>query len=245
MRFLFLAIAAAAVATPASAEVALGVYLGWNDSLKSDVGVTGPGGTDFTIADTPWKGLSLPGDDGAPYYGFRGTYWFNEGASLGLMLDYTHMKVQAEPGAIVALSGDTGASLVAPGAYPVSALFNRLELTHGVTAITANALYRTAPMGRFAPYAGAGLGVTIPHIEVDGSALTDLPYTYQYGFGGATAQGFIGADFRLSRRVSLFGEYKLNYSRVRADLSDETYRVKTNLLTNQLLFGVAVHFGRK
>ncbi len=231
------------VAPPAMAsEVQLGFHLGWNKSLSSDVRFTGPGGTDFTAAGVPWRGLSLPGDDGAPYYGGRATYWFGDGASWGLMLDYTHAKVRAEASAAVSLSGDTGASGVASGDYRLSDLFERLEFTDGINFVTLSALYRFAPAGKLQPYVGVGGGISIPHVEVTGAALSDLPATYEYSNGGATVQALAGLDLRLSEHFSLYGEYRLNYSPVSAPLADGAYEIDVDLVTNQVSFGVALHF---
>ena len=236
------AFALMAAGPAAAGEVELGFHLGWNKSLSSDVSFTGPGGTDFTVADVPWYGLSLPGDDGAPYYGGRATYWFNRGHGWGVMLDYSHAKVRAKPDAVVTLSGDTGASGVAAGDYAVSSLFDTLEFTDGVNLVTLSAMYRFRRVSMIQPYAGVGAGVNIPHVEVTGAALSDLPHTFDYHNGGATFQAMAGADLRIANNVSFYGEYRINYTPVDAPLSDASYKMKTDLFTNQLLFGFALHF---
>lgn len=243
MRTLTLLAGALLAATPASAsEIQAGFHLGWNKSFSSDVTFTGPGGTNFTVSDVPWEGLSLPGDDGAPYYGGRLTYWFDDGAGWGLMLDYTHAKVRAEASANVALTGDTGASAVAPGDYAVSDLFDRLEFTDGINLVTLSAMYRFKPSGKFQPYVGVGGGIGIPHVEVTGAMLSGLPTTFEYHNSGATVQALAGLDFRLSKHFSLYGEYRLNYTPVNAPLADSAYEIDLDLVTNQLLIGAALHF---
>lgn len=227
---------------PASAEVQVGFNAGWNRTLSSDVTFTGPNGTDFTLENVPWKGLSFPGDGGAPYYGIRAAYWFREGPGWGVMLDYTHAKVRAKADAVVDLTGSTGPSGVAPGAYPVGDLLDRLEFTDGITFITLNALYRTRPMGRLQPYVGLGAGINRPHVEVTGAALSDLPRTYEFQNGGVTAQALAGVDIRIAGPLSVYGEYRINYSPVDAPLSDDAFEIDTTLFTNQILFGASVHF---
>ena len=230
------------LAQPAAAqELQLGFHLGWNTSLSTDVTITGPS-TDFTIADVPFDGLSLPGDDGAPYYGGRATYWFTDGPSWGVMLDYTHAKIRAEADAVVTLSGDAGPGGVAPGAYAVADLFERLEFTDGINLVTLSALRRFQPVSGLQPYVGVGGGFSVPHVEVTGAALSDLPKTFHYRNGGLTAQALAGVDVRLTDLFSIYGEYRLNYTPVSAPLSDSAYEIEMDLWTNQLLIGGALHF---
>ncbi|GJL94714.1 MAG: hypothetical protein DHS20C05_11190 [Hyphococcus sp.] len=237
------ALCAFAVASPAAAEIQLGFHLGWNKTFSSDVTFTGPGTTDFTLEGVPWQGLSLPGDDGAPYYGGRATYWFNNtGPGWGVMLDYTHAKIRADASAMVALTGDTGASGVAPGNYTVPVLVDRLEFTDGINLVTLSAMYRFAPTGKLQPYVGFGGGMSIPHVEVTGNSLSGLPTTFEYNNGGLTVQALAGVDFRVTDIFSVYGEYRLNYSPVSASLSDPAFKMETDLLTNQIAFGVSLHF---
>lgn len=234
---------AAVFAGPAAAEVQIGLNAGWNKTLSSDVHFSGPGGVDFTVAGVKWDGLSFPNDGGAPYYGMRAAYWFQRGPGFGLMLDFTHAKVRADPATIVALTGATGAGGPAPGPYPVAALFDTLEFTDGINFITLNAMYRFRESGRLTPYVGAGAGVSRPHVEVDGAAIGALPVTSEYRSGGFTAQALIGADVRIAGPLSAFAEYRLNYSPVDASLSNDAFEIETDLVTNQVLFGLSVHFG--
>ncbi len=236
-------VGAYAVVSPAAAEVQVGFHLGWNKSLSSDVTFTGPGATDFTLEGVPWRGLSLPGDDGAPYYGGRATYWFNNtGPGWGVMLDYTHAKIRADASATVALTGDTGASLVAPGNYTIPALVDRLEFTDGINLVTLSAMYRFSPAGKLQPYVGVGGGMSIPHVEVTGNSLSGLPTTFEYNNGGVTVQALAGVDLRITDIFSVYGEYRLNYSPVSAPLADPAFEMETDLLTNQIAIGVALHF---
>ena len=234
--FVFLAV------QPARAEFQIGANFGWNKSFSSDVSLTGPDGTDFTVESVSWDGVSLPGVGGAPYYGVRAAYWFDDGASWGVMADYTHAKVRAEMSQTVTLVGNTGSANVAPGDHTVASLFNRLELTNGVGLFTLNGLYRFAPIGRLQPYAGVGAGFSLPHVQVNGAALSNLPSTFEFQSGGPTAQGFAGVDVRLSNLLSVYGEYRINYAPIDAELADSAYEIETELINNHILFGVSVHF---
>ncbi|NOX83698.1 MAG: outer membrane beta-barrel protein [Alphaproteobacteria bacterium] len=237
-----LGLAILSLAWPAAAEVQLGLHLGWNQTSSSDVEFTGPGGVDFNIENVPWQGLSLPGNAGSPYWGARATYWFSDGSGWGVMLDYTHAKIRAVSDATVTLTGNTGASAAAPGDYAVSALFDRLEFTDGISFVTLSAMYRFQPISKFQPYVGVGGGLSIPHVEVTGGALSALPTTFSYEIGSATVQALAGVDLPLNDMVSLYGEFRLNYTPVNAPLSNSAFEIDTDLFTKQLLFGVALHF---
>src|ERR1043166_2473033 len=107
MNWLPLALAAGAVlaTAPASADVwALSGYGGWNGSFNSDVRFTGLG-TDWTVFNVPWDGVSFAGSGGAPYYGYRLTYWPSAWRNIGIAIDYTHAKIRAVRTATVNYSG--------------------------------------------------------------------------------------------------------------------------------------------
>ena len=48
--------ALACAASPANAEMQIGVYGGWNGSFDSDIHLSQPGGTNMTLNDVPWDG---------------------------------------------------------------------------------------------------------------------------------------------------------------------------------------------
>jgi lipid A oxidase len=160
------------------------------------------------------------------------------------MLDFTHAKVRATPSAVVNHSGTLPGG-PPPSPTPISSMFDVLEFTDGIGLLTLNGLYRFEPIGRFQPYVGAGIGINIPHVEVTthGGGGVTLPTTFQYAFGGAAAQVLAGADIRLTKHWSAFAEYKLSWAGVNAPLASGGYRIHTNLITNHILAGVALHFG--
>ena len=49
-----------------------------------------------------------------PYWGVRGTYWFNSAPNWGLMIDYNHAKVIADQSAVVSVSGTRDGIPVGP-----------------------------------------------------------------------------------------------------------------------------------
>lgn len=234
-------IVALAATTAARAEFQFGVYGGWNGSFNSDVTFTDPD-TNWTVSDVPWQGLSFFGDGGAPYYGLRGTYWQPGPQGWGIMLDFTHAKVRADPNATVSYSGTIDGGNVS-GSGPVGSLFNVLEFTDGISMLTLNGVYRFEPIGYFRPYVGAGVGINVPHVEVTGTGPTSsFGTTFAYEYGGLAAQVLAGVDVPVTKHLSLFGEYKLSWAGVKAPMAGG-YTIHTDIITNHLLAGVAVRFG--
>lgn len=205
-----------AVPGAARAEFLLGIYGGISGTLDSDVDVES-GATDLTLDDVPFDGESF---DSPIYYGVRGTYWLEGMPSYGVMLDFTHAKAVADEGEI------------AP-------TFDELQFSHGLNTLTLNGLYRH-PLSWITPYAGVGVGVSVPHVEIDlagGGSSTD-----GYQFGGLAAQALAGMEFPLGDRFALFAEYKFSYTPLDIDL-DGGGSLETDLFTNQAMLGLSVRFG--
>ena len=49
----------ALAASPAAAEMQIGVYGGWSESFDSDIHLSQPGGTNLTLNDVPWESESF------------------------------------------------------------------------------------------------------------------------------------------------------------------------------------------
>ena len=128
-----------------------------------------------------------------------------------------------------------------PAQAPVSATLKRLEFTHGYNLLTLNALRRASLRGpNLIPYAGVGLGVAIPHVEVQRAGKPQSTRTYEYQITGPALQLLGGIEWRVGRRLSLFVEYKLTCAMIRGDLGGGG-KVTTNLCTHQVPVGIAVH----
>jgi lipid A oxidase len=226
---LFAAASVVFLAAPgaARAEFLLGIYGGVSGTFDSDVDVES-GATDLTLEDVPFDGESF---DNPIYYGVRGTYWLEGAPSYGVMLDFTHAKAIADIGETVDVSGG--------GSTSVGAVFDDLQFSHGLNTLTLNGLYRH-PLSWVTPYAGVGVGVSVPHVEVDlaggGSS------THEYQFGGLAAQALAGMEFSIGDRLALFAEYKFSYTPLDIDL-DGGGSLETDLFTNQAMLGLSVRFG--
>jgi lipid A oxidase len=241
------AFAAATVLSAGAANAGtwqVSAYGGWNGSFNSDVHFTGPG-TDWTVSDVPWDGVSFAKSGGAPYYGYRLTYWTTAWKNFGLAIDYTHAKIRAVRDATVNYSGTLDGSTF-DGSDQIQNLFDVLEYTDGLNLVFLDGLYKLPQRGIFHPYVGAGLGISIPHVEVTGVAggTGAVPFhrTFAYEYGGVAAEALVGADVQLTKRIAFFGEYKISYAKVDSPLTGG-YKIHTTTITNHVLAGLSFAFG--
>jgi lipid A oxidase len=211
--------AAAMVATPSHAEVQIQVYGGVNANFASDVTLHRPGlPTEKREVDWDGKSFEMP-----PYWGARGIYWFQNSPNWGVAVEFTHSKAYAK------LKGDVGT------------LYEKLEFTDGNNILTGNLLYRFSPWQFYGirPYAGVGIGVTIPHVEVQ--VVGDPNRTFEYQLAGFAAQGLVGLEMPFSARWSGFAEAKLSYTHINGNL-DGGGHIKTDLWSPHFAVGLSYRF---
>ena len=217
--------------TSSAGEFQISVYSGDAWTMDADVDVDLPGGTDLRFQDVAFDSKSFE----APiYYGARLAYWPDQDEGLGILLDFTHAKIIADLNQTVDVSGTDGGAAV-NGDEQLSERFGNLEFSHGHNILTANLAHRWIVAERFRPYVGGGAGIAIPHVEVtiDGSS------TSEYQAAGPAFQALAGLDFRLIGPLSAFGEYKLTYAQISADL-DGGGSIDVDPLTHHLAFGLSV-----
>ena len=136
------------------------------------------------------------------------------------LLDFNHAKVIADP-----------AKRAANG-------FSRLEFTDGINILTANVWRRWQnPASNWTPYVGAGIGLSIPHVDVESAG----GKTFEYQITGPAVAVVGGIKYNFNERWGMFGEYKGTYSVNKADL-DNGGTLETNIVTNALNIGVAFSF---
>lgn len=222
------------------AETQFGIYGGWGHSHDSDVDLFQPNGTDMHMDSVEWEDHSLSFDGGPPYYGIRAIYWKDSHPGWGVMLDFTHAKVQAELDKDVAVSGTRDGAGVS-GREPLNRTVSLLEFTDGLNLLTLNLLYRLR-RGDWTPYGGIGVGVAVPNVEF--SRANSGLKTDEFQLTGVALQALAGVEKRLGERVSVFGEYKISYSDHDADIVGGG-SLETEIVTNQLLFGLSYRFGRR
>lgn len=200
----------------AIAENQLSFYSGFQTAPHSIVTGNDPEGAGTFDFAAGWDGKSF---QAPPHYGFRATRWVDD--HWGVSLDFNHTKVYAD-----------AETLTNSG-------FERLEFTDGLNNLTLNAEYRWDKIGDLRPFAGAGLGIVIPRVEVQsqsGSPLTD-----EYQFGGPSMMMHAGVEYDLSDSWSVFGEYKFTYSQLDVDLNGGG-ALQTNIITNAVNIGLSRRF---
>jgi len=224
---------------PRGYEIQIGAYGGYNHTRPSKVHMRQPGGTDLTFDDVKWIGDSFKTE---PYWGLRATYWNPKLNGIGLMFDYTHAKASALKTQQLTQSGTRDGQEVPPK-EPFSKTFRKLEFTHGLNFVTLNALYRVNWLhARIAPYAGVGIGLSIPHVDTRRAGASIKSRTYKHQITGLAFQALGGIEWRLTRsgRASAFTEYKLNRSTNQARLNGGG-SLETDLWTHQIPVGFSYH----
>lgn len=199
----------------AVSEVELSFYLGAQTAPHSRV--EGNDGTnDFSFL-AAWEGRPF---EAPPYYGVRATWWRSQ--NLGFGVELNHAKVYADDETL----SDNG--------------LESFELTDGLNIVTANVFYRWPNKwfkGKVTPYVGAGLGLAIPHVDVEIGANK----TFEYQVTGPAAAWIGGMKYQINETWAVFGEYKGTYSSNEAELTGGG-SFKTNIVTNALNFGVSYSF---
>lgn len=198
-------------------EFELSFYTGFQTAPHANVTGNDPGnGVDEDVDFTPaWEGRPF---DMPPYYGIRGTWWRN--STFGVGLEFNHAKVYADEDD----AADNG--------------FSRLEFTDGLNIVTVNAFRRwPEQFGDWTPYVGGGVGLAIPHVDVE----SDGGKTFEYQLTGAAVMWAAGASYPLSEKWDGFVEYKGTYSQNTAEL-DNGGELEVDFVTNAINLGLTFNF---
>jgi lipid A oxidase len=200
-----------AFSTAAMAQVELSFYAGAQSAEPSQVAIRQTG-SDALIFGQNWKGRSL---DAPHYFGVRATSWRLE--RFGFGLDFAHNKVY---------------SAKLPDDYAV------FEMTDGLNTLTVNAYRRWNDIvGVMTPYVGGGIGIALPHVEVEDATRV----TEGYQLTGPAATWIAGASVPINDQWSVFGEYKGTFSANTADL-ESGGALETDIFTNAVNVGVSFNF---
>lgn len=197
----------------ASAEIELSLYGGTQSAVASDVTGTRADTTAFSSR-IHWEGKSFAMP---PYYGARATWW--QQSDIGWGVEMTHDKVYSP-------AGDRPAG------------FTHLEFTDGHNIVTANVLKRWPGLwGNLTPYAGAGVGFAVPHVETTENGNV----TSGYQVTGPAVRVMAGVKYSLNDHWGVFTEYQATWSDNTADLTGGG-SLKTKITTNAINFGVSYSF---
>ncbi|MGE0765968.1 MAG: hypothetical protein AB7L90_05855 [Hyphomicrobiaceae bacterium] len=195
-----------------TAETLVAAYGGVTHTHAGDVHISKPGVTDLTVHGVEWIGRPFKSPI---YYGVRAMHWPATG-HFGGMLDFTHAKAISVREQTLRFSG-TRNGRPADATALNDAAFRHLEFSHGHNMLTFNGLLslgRLTPAMR--PYVGGGVGVSLPHTEVQ--FRDDARRTYEYQIAGPVGQVVAGLEVRLPS-VSVLFEYKFSFAPYWAPLS--------------------------
>ncbi len=202
---------------------------------RSDLHLVRPDDTDVVFKRMGWDGDALmPPIDG----GVRVVKWAH---SLGFMIDFLHNKAVSRLGKgahgrkidnpvieTVAVEGRI-AGQPAPAEVKLTDVFQRLEFTHGHNVLIATPLFRLAELlPGIRPYAGAGVGVAVPHVEVWYPGQDKATRTNEYQYAGPAWQLVAGLEWRTGR-ASYFVEYKFSYAWIAGALTGDQSWMNFNM----------------
>ncbi len=229
----------------ARAEFVISGFSGISSAYDNDLHLHENNGSDLTFHNASYQTHDF---DSPLYYGARLTYFLSRQSHWGFGLEFFHSKVYLDTGSSFHVTGTRGGAPV-NDTEPASNTFYDFNCSHGLNYLTADAFYRfflADPdknfLGRFQPYLGAGLGITIPHVEVE---LTGLPRFEQYEFGGLGAQAIAGLSFSVTKHIQLFTEYKFTYADLdKLDFSNgiTSGNISLDSMANHLVFGASYRF---
>ena len=210
-------------AVPAAAEMELSFYLGAQSVTDSTASGFLPGGAAFSRS-VDWDGKPF---DAPIYYGGRATWWTE--TNFGFGVEGTHTKAYA-----------SAADQAAIGV-------GRLELSDGHNIITANVMKRwpgAFNSGMFTPYAGAGIGVAIPHVDIQ--VLGAPNRTFGYEHTGVAVRGIAGIKYDFNENWAIFSEYQFTWSDNEITIDPAPGltpgQLNTEILTHAINIGVAYSF---
>lgn len=219
-------IGALTVAAPAAAELELSFYLGAQTTSESDASGFLPGGAPFDRK-IDWEGKPF---ENPFYYGGRAMWWTN--SNFGFGIEGTHAKAYASTADLTALG------------------VSRLEFTDGHNIFTANVMKRFPGAfegSKFTPYAGAGIGIAVPHVDVQ--VVGSGQRTHDFEMTGLALRGIAGMKYDLNEDWALFGEYQITWSdndvTINADptvAGQRDGKLRTELTTHAVNIGISYSF---
>jgi lipid A oxidase len=228
----------------AHAEFVISGFSGVSSAFNSDLNLHENNGNDLTFHDASYK----THDFNSPlYYGGRLTYFLSRESHWGFGLEFFHSKVYLDEASSYHVTGTRDGAPV-NDTEPAANTFYDFNCSHGLNYLTADTFYRFflgQPenfVHRFEPYLGAGVGITIPHVELE---LTNEPRFEQYEFGGLGVLAIAGVSFDITKHIQLFTEYKFSYAHLdKLDFNNgmTSGTISLDSMANHLVFGASYRF---
>jgi lipid A oxidase len=236
-----LAAAFVAASITASAETTISGYLGDSWTRSSDLRVSQSAtDSDATFQGVSWDSKSF---QAPPYYGLRFTQFFESYSPWGIAFDFTHYKIYARTGDVVAFHGRWNGAPVDETA-PLAERVQRFSISHGVNYVGPLVLYRIGFIestafseGRLQAYVGVGPIYYIDHPESTVNGLA----AERYEGSGWGWQSVAGLRYRLTEHWSAFGEFKYDQGRATVIVAGDG-SANTRLRTGHAIFGVGYSF---
>ncbi len=214
------------LATPVAAEMEVSLYLGAQSVSKSTGSGTLPGSVPFS-RQFDWDGNPF---DAPIYYGGRAIWWTDQ--NIGFGIEGTHTKAYASAADRAALG------------------VGRLELSDGHNIITANVMKRWPGgfgQGKLTPYVGAGIGIAVPHVDIQLIGASNR--TYDYENTGFAMRGLAGVKYDLSENWAIFTEYQTTWSDNEITINPDPLvagqvpgQLNTEIWTHAINFGISYSF---
>jgi opacity protein-like surface antigen len=187
-----------------------------------------------------------------PYYGYRFIHFFKSNPRLGIGIEFTHHKIFLnQPEQIVNISGTYNGEPLA-GTAAVGEYVDYLSVSHGVNHLSLLFTYRwllnptpSIPEGRLQPYVAAGLGPSIPHLELKlrETAPAWNDYSYQSGLNNFNFGVGMGMRYKFSPHFGCYLEYKIAYSHLHdLTFNDGAGTLKMSFTTHHLMWGLSYIF---
>ena len=195
------------------AEHTFAIYSGVQSAPHANVKGTDSDGNSFDFT-AGWVGKSF---DAPPYYGFRWTAWDGD---AGWGVDFTHSKIYADTETLA----DNG--------------FKVLEMTDGLNNLLVHRTQRYASSLSSGShwFAGLGVGIALPHVEVQ--TTRDSAFTHGYQYGGPSLGYNLGwRKEPTDSSIGYFTEFKFTSSWLDVGLKNNG-SLKTRVFTNALNVGV-------
>jgi lipid A oxidase len=222
------------------AEVELSIFTGVALTQDNDLQLRQGGRTDLIFHDVAYEGRDFASP---PYYGLRGLWFPSEDSHWGFGAEFFHMKMFAETGDTVRVTGQRGDRGVNANER-IDDTIQSFNLSHGLNYVLGDIVYRWFPgqrgedfLGRLQPYVGAGLGFAVPHVESTVNGTSGAEYQVH----GPGVQALAGVNVSLTRHWGLMFEYKFTYANL-GSLDIPGGSIEVTPLTHHFVTGLTFSF---
>jgi len=227
-------------ASSAQADWVFGAFLGVAATADASLRIEQPAvGTNVIARNVSFAGRAF---ESSLYYGYRMMWAGPRRHRVGVEAELIHLKVYADGGEPVPLSGTVAGAAIDRTA-PLRQIVERFSISHGLNLLFANLVWRQ-PLGgrgtvderRVVLAIRAGAGPTIPHGESTIGGRTQE----QYEWGRVAGQVAAGVECRIARHAAVIAEYKLTGTRQRVSVPDGT--AAATFISHHLVAGFGGRF---